>query len=395
MPSAMKSVLCWLALVMVLLLSGCGVQIEVAPTAVPTPFPHPVPFSGFGANPIVRGVATPRIVFSGNAQAQVFMAPTIPDVYLIKGRQVQLTVDYDATWFEGSQGQGHIRFAVFVRTAQGWTVYDSAEKTLSTAAAPSNHHDVLSVVLASDTPGSVDIRAEVAVTANNNAGESKQAGEAVFRTITLNDPGNIKPDFAAMKPALGELDPSVVLADWRGWRNGPCALAAVAAGDPSLADVQVSCQATIGNNLEQAIKSVAAALTKARNPELLAHLNDMLGLVTFAQKNFAEADLHFSNAMSAWESAGRAWEMTVSMHNLACVRVMRGDGASAFTLFVQLHELHTQYGDEAGQMLTQANLGLVSADKNTLQQVRAYFQANGLPQLGVVDAWLQQLEKKP
>jgi hypothetical protein len=398
MLTALKAVMWRLLPFVILVVAGCGVQIEIAPTPIPSPFPHPMQHPGVAANGLSRSVATPRIVFSDKAQAQVFISPGSPDVYLLKDRPLTLSVDYDATWFESAQGQGNIRLTVYTRAvpAQGWVIYDSAERTVSTAAVPANVHDSLMVVVGSQTGGRVEIRAEVTVAANHsNGSDARQAGAAEFTAIVLSRPGDIKPDFAAMKPAIGELDPSVVLTDWRGWIGSPCALAPGATDDPGYPDVQVSCNAAAANNPEQVMKSIAAALAKARKPDLIARLNDLLGLANMTQKNFGEAALHFANAVSAWESAGRAWELTVSLHNLSCARVMQGDGASAFILFVELQELHAQYSDEAGQMLAQANMALVSGDKNALRQAHTYFQANGLPQAAVTDVWLRQLEGKP
>ncbi len=381
-----------LPLVMVLIVAGCGVQIEVAPTAVPTSFPHPTVYPGASSNSLRRSIAAPRLVFANDAKAHIFVAAPSPDMYVLRDRQATLSVDYDVTWFEDSQGQVHVRLTVYTRMAQGWVIYDSVERTLSTTGTPSSVHGSLTVVLGSEASGQVEIRAEVAVIANHsNGSEAKQAGATEFKAIMLANPGPIKPDFAALKPAMGDLDPSIVLIDWRGWVGDPCALLPLATADPSYPAVQASCLAAT-HNPQQVIKDLGQALTTARHPGLVARLNDMLGLALMVQKNFAEASLHFSNAVSAWQAAGRAWELTVSLHNLACARVMQGDGTSAFSAFIQLQELHAQYTDEAGQMLTLANVALVSGDKESLRQAHNYFQANRLPQAAISDVWLRRLE---
>lgn len=106
--------------VLILLVSACGIQVEVVPQTVIPPSPTPLPSYG-GGDGLTRGIAAPRLTFSGNSgvRAELFMQPSLSDVYMLAGKFIWISAEYDATWFDARRQRAPPREFVFAAHRRG------------------------------------------------------------------------------------------------------------------------------------------------------------------------------------------------------------------------------------------------------------------------------------
>lgn len=369
----------WLWVGIVLLLAGCGVQVEVATPAVPTPTPRLFPEIDYSNGGVWREQAAPRIVFPDATQAQVqlFVQGDQSPIFVIQGRPLWLVVSYDATWFASPQSNAQVRLSVYTRTGDTWDAYDTTQDNLTAADVPTNTHSELVVTLYLEAPGILNVRAEVTVVAypaNGDISTSLQTNE--FLVIVLADPGEIQTDAAALVPALDGWDANRLLMDWRGWRGGPCG----EWGDAA------ACTAFGEDDLDGGLAALRAAADASDDPTEAAARFDQLGLIDATMGDYTGARDAFMRALEGHAQAGDALALGITAHNLMTVQWMGEDDEGWGTLW-RLQELRGQFYDEAGNMLTQANAALMSGETWRLDEPHAYFDALGLPQADILEIW--------
>jgi len=378
------------------LLAGCGVRVVVEEPIPPTPTLPEIPNSAYPDWGITRIQAAPRLTFTDpdNAHAELFMQPDQPDIYLLQYRTAQLSVDYDAIWYAALRSSAQLRLNVYVRYAPdaAWELYDQTESNLITQTVPFNTEESTVVGLYREDITQFEVRAEVSAVMYSADGQiSNQVSANEFRVYILDDVGDITVDSAALTPVFGDPDPAVLLLDWRAWDGGPCGLADSMQDDPAHETLVAACDAFNNDDMEGAVSTLVEAAQQTENQDLLANLTAIVGLLTAALGDLASAAEAFENGVAVNLALNHPWELTVSLHNLASVWLTLEDGR-AYAVLQQVDDLHDQFYDEAGNNLMQANLSRVFSDQGQLEDVRGFFEENDLPQLGIIEAWLEELQ---
>lgn len=380
-----------------LLLSACGVRVEIATPVSMTPTPRPLPYWNFSGDGVYRVQARPRISFSQNesGRAQLFMQWGLPDVFLLQYRQLWLGAEYDATWFDTLQGTATIRISAFVRYdgEGGWQPYDSAEHALSPTDMNDFRQDTVALTVYAEGPGSFEVRTEVSIITYPTDGESSALTEVnEFRVFVLNDPGEIAADPSGLNLPFGTLDVADLLLDWRLWAGSPCDLLPFAEEDSSYETLTNACETLADEQPLEAVRLLIAAAESTQNVNLRAAYAGTAGYLAFVLDDLSTCIEAFATAAAAYVELGSAWELSIALNNAAMAAAMIGDENGALNVLIQLQELRGQFYDEPGIMLTQANTAFLSQDYGSLEQTYWYFRNAELPQTEIVEAWLRQLE---
>ncbi len=373
------------------LLAGCGVRVEIATpvqiTAAPRGLP---PLDNFTGNGVWRVQAAPRIMFTepDRVSAQLFMQTDQRPVYMLQYRALWLAVEYDATWFDAPGSNALLRLNVYRRsdTATPWELYDDDQRTLATDHTPVTSRDTIIVMVYADEVGEFDVRAEVNLVAYPEDGTIvTQVSSTEIHVHVLADPGNIAVDHDALAPQMDDSG-SWILLDWRGWLGGPCAYM------NTLASISAACDSLNSGDYASMGGYLSAALNETDDSDLYAALNSMQGLALAALGNYSGSAAHLEEAIRVFEELGRFWELTIQLHNMGAVEFMRENANGAYPVFDRLQEMRGQFYDQAGIMLTQANIAYLESNIAPLEEAHYYMREEwGLPQAGIVEAWLNTL----
>ncbi len=382
-----------IVIILLLSLTGCGVRVEVSTPVAPTPTPRVFPSVDYSLGGVWRVQATPRVIFPAgdNAQMQLFMTEQLP-VLLLSGRQLYMAVEYDATWFATAQSNAQIRLRAYTRPSDEaeWQQYDSTERDLTTSSAPATSSDSLSLMLTYDEPTMQQVRIEVSVIAYNADGSITTNVETNdFPLLVLQSSDDIEVNTDALVPQFGEWDENQVLFDWRDWRGGPCGLT-----DRGLDTLTEACAALENGDGERVYALLRSAVEQASDdPELRGIVEGQLGLLLVAAGQIDEAAETFNQAVEAYTQTLSPFEVGVHLHNMAAAQIMRDDGAAAYYALQVLQEMRGQYYDEAGNMLTQANVGYYSDEPWRLDEPRYWFEQRDLPQADIIAIWKERAEQ--
>jgi hypothetical protein len=382
------------------ILSACGVQLEIATPPPPTPTLRPGALLRALDSDYRRPQAKPRLVFgdSGNVAVELFMQRAQETLYVVQYRAVWLSVEYDVTWFGTPQGNARIRLKLYRRISQeaAWEDYAQDERELRTSSVPQRLTDSLGSNFYEENIGRYFVRAEVNVVVYPPSGQViNQVSTNDFTAVVLRDPGEVKTEgeaLAAARVPLGDLPVDKLFFDWRIWGGGPCVLRVPSTSDPSGPNIRLACDALAQGDPVNARNALSVAIGQAQDAKLIAPLNAQLGLLAAFTGEYSLAARAFGSAVSAYESAADALPLTSALHNLASVSFAQGDGGSGGQALAKLSELRSQFWDEFGYRLTQANVAFVDKDSRVLEDVRWYFESAGLPEYRtVIDAWRDQL----
>jgi hypothetical protein len=384
--TALTSLLLWLTF------SACGVRIEVAPAIVPGSVTSTTniaaPIADLG---LTRLVASPRIAFTddGQAQVQLFMTPNLPDAYLIVGHTLQLAVQYDSAWFGDQPGSARIHLSIATRldAQHPWRPGDSTEQPLTSATVPAVVNDVLSVYVTPDIPGNFEVRAEVEIVVYPEKKEALNRIESSqLQAMVFSDPGVIPLNLAALNPLLGTLNGSTLLFDWRGWLD-PCTAAKPV--ETIYPAYQNACKAFTAHHIPALIDTLQTVHELLTQPEALAQIADTLGLIAAASSNWPEAAGQFGRAADIWQMRDKASAMAISRQNQIVALAMVGNAQPG--ILAQLLELHDQLTDDSGRFIIQANWAHLSDQRDQLDEANSYFVSNNLPQAAITKEWLRQI----
>jgi hypothetical protein len=377
----------------IIVLAACGVRVEI----VTPPAPTPTPRDWYGLNyweldSIWRVQATPHLTFTDSAQANVelFMQPQ-NDVVMMQYRVLWLVIEYNVTWLAASQSNAQIRLSVYTRAGQddAWQAYDSTGSTLTTDTIPSTRRDTMVVAFYPEAPGKLEVRAEVGIVAYLENGEIvNQVSANEISVQVLSDPGEISLDVSALVPADGSANPELLLLDWRGWWYGPCPMLDWIGDDASYDPVAAACEHYNNGDFASTVSTLAQAIDTTENPYILATLTSMAGLGEAAQGNFEQAVSLLTRAAALFVEIDQFWQMTICLHNLATVHLMHQDEGAAYDAVYRLSEMRGLFYDEAGLMLTQANIAYLSYDAGSLSEANDYFASLELPQAAITATWL-------
>lgn len=384
---------------LLMIAAGCGVRVELATPLVPTPTPRVLPNINYDLGGVWRVQGSPHLVFTDGALPQVglFMAGPQPPVLLAQYRTLWLVADYDATWFGAVEGNAQVRLSVYARPNGDapWEAYDTAERTLSTSTVPANSRDNLPITVYVEEPGYRQLRAEVSVIAYAPDGQiitNVQASE--LELIVLNDPEDLELNPEALIPKYGEWAEDRLLLDWRPWGDGPCPLREGRESTPEYADIEAACAAFEAGDVEGFFEALERVGAVTQDSDLLARLTGMAGLMLAGDWNFAVAAEVLTLSAQHFAFSGDAPLLAATLHNLAAAQSMAEDESGFIETLTRLQELRGQFWDEAGNALTEANLGLISGETWRLYNVKVFFEDNGLPHAEIIATWIALQERE-
>jgi len=383
-----------------MLLTACGVQVEIVTPPPPTPTPHLWASLGENNSNYARTQATPRIVFTTpeTADVQLFMQPQQQVLYVVQYKQVWINVAYTVTWFDSPQSNARVRLTLYRRATPeaAWENFDSDEHELRTDLAPTTISDTVGKGVYGENTGRFFVRAEVSVVAFPPGGKIvNEVSTNEFTAIVLHDPGEITTNadnLDAVRVPVGDLPIDKPLWDWRVWAGGPCALTDPSEGDPSHENVSLACESLNKGDLLNARNALTVAAQQARKHDLAAALGSQLGLFEGFTGDFSAAVTAFDAAASAYERAADAWGLSLALHNLASAQLALDQEPDANRTLDRLYELRSQFWDEFGTRLTETNLAHHYKNADQLDGLRWYFDNLGLKDyFSVIELWMNQV----
>jgi hypothetical protein len=323
------------------------------------------------------------------------MQPQEERAYVLQYKQGWADVDYSATWFSTPQSTVRISIKLYRRRSPElpWEPIGSDETELNAQSAQDTQADSIGVGLPGEETGLYYVRAEVAVVAYPGSGQIvTETATNEFDVMVLKDPGEIKADFDAVRPAVGELSADNLFLDWRVWKGGPCAITEKAQSDPSGDNVARACEALNNGDLETTLSTYWQAAQQARDPELGSCLWEQFGLLLATAKNWDGAANAFQAAVTTNEARADAWHVAMNLHNYATASFMRGADEQGWHAYSRFWELRSGFWDEFGSRLAEANIHFHAKQSDNLANVRWYFENNGLKDhADIMNLWLEKL----
>jgi hypothetical protein len=386
----------FLLIALAALLAGCGVRVEMAQIPQPTPTDRPwwrLYYSGDGA---VRPLANPVVTFGSELRprAETFMVDQVPDVTLVQYSQFWLPVQYTVAWYDAETSVATIRLNVAFRNGgeNNWQPYDSVEHVLNATKLPDQRMDTLGLSFYSDTPGYIDVRAEIILNAEQANGETiRQIDAREFQVHTMSDPGEIGLDWEGIVPRLEGFPDTMLLLDWRAWRGGPCGLAERAA-DTEFADrFNRSCEAFNNGDVWGALEPFGE-LGDIGDSWLAADTLGVAGMMLMQVGDYNNASSAFRTACDLSKGNDDLFWMLVHMNNYMVAINANGDSDGTYAKLEMITEIRNQFWDEAGDNIHQANVAYLYRDLDRLRSARDWFRDQGFPQADLLDIWVFRLE---
>jgi hypothetical protein len=380
-----------LLLLCVLLLTGCGVRVEIAQPAAPTPTARPWWRLYYNGGGVERPLAQPVLAFGESEQprAELFMRDLPEKTFVLTERQLWLPIYYRATWFAAPQSYAVARLNVYRQWEDDgeWELYDRVEERISAAEAPAQAENTFGIAMYLESPEAFRVRAEVSLLAYLSNGETVTVIDTrEFDVDVLANPGDPEQNIDALWPSVEDPDDTQLLLDWRAWRGGPCALAFRAQDSAARAPLDAACAAFEAGDYSAFFAALDGI--EFADSGLAADVYAVAGLLlmTFGQPDSAAEA--FAAAESFAIPAGDVYGLAAHLHNLGVAQAALGDFDSAYANFECTREMLAQYWDEAGDALLRANLAYLNRDGNTLDSTAWYFRDNGLPQAERLETWL-------
>ncbi len=381
---------------LLLLLMGCGVRVEIAQIPQPTPTDRPWWRLYYNGNGAVRLLASPMITFGSGIQplAEMFMASEVNPITLVQYRQFWTPVEYTIAWYEAQASEVTIRLNLSYRNSgeSNWQPYDSVEHVLNATRIPDQRRDTLGLSFYSETPGYMDVRAEIILNVEQANGETiRQIDAREFQVHTMSDPGELGLDSDGMVPQLDTPDDTVLLLDWRAWRGGPCGLAERAEGTEWVELINRACNAYNNGDIWGALEPFGQ-LGEMDDAWLAADALGIAGVMLMQVGDYNNADSAFRVACDLSKQIDDVFSMLIHMNNRVAALAAQGDLDSAFEKLQEVGELRNQFWDEGGNYILQANIAYVSLDLGRLAEARDWFSGQGLPQAELLDTWVFRVE---
>lgn len=366
-------------LVLFLLLTGCGIRVEVVTPVSPTATPRYFPNIDYSLGGVYRAQAEPRIVFADQPNIQLFINAQ-PDVYLLVGRPLWVDLPFDVTWFAEPGASAQVRITGYTRfdSSQGWNVWDTDQNLITTTQAPDNQRNSVGLTFYYEHPQIVQVRIEISATIYPESTDPVTAIDFnEFTLYVMDDPGEIASSADGLAQIVGDSEP--LLFDWRLWSGGACA--------HDLAD---ACEAFESGDVRTAAEAlVQAAAQTEEEAYLRAALIADAGLIAIGIGDYANAVTALEFAVSNFALSGAAWHTSAALHNLATAQIILEDPAG-YETYNRLAEMRAQFWDEVGASLTNANTGRTQWEDWRLWEALGYFESIDAPQQSTIRAWLDE-----
>lgn len=375
----------------IMLLTGCGVAIEVTeplPTATVASFVDPVVWGG----DVVRLQANPRFTFTTNwADAELFPKDQ-EDVHILEGNSLYMPIYFNVTWYGSAQSTVQLTLNVYRRddSGQAWTLVDSDSRTLSTVESPLLLEDTLGVGVYAESASTFEVRTEISAvvrTAGSDVINREETNE--FDVFVMPVPEEVATD-SDMSSPFGDLSTDVLLYDYRVFLGGPCALVDNLEDNGVRSGLVNACSAVESGDVGAINDALITASENADELISTAIIEGIRGLLLVQMNDFDNATIAFNSSVVAARESHFTYLYTIALHNLLTTYLMRDDIERAEEALFALKELREQFYDEIGMRLTQANMGKWYDDYGQMDEAYWYFNDKGMPQSDIIGFWLNK-----
>ncbi len=368
-----------LTLVALILLTGCGIRVEIVTPVSPTPTPRYFTDIDYSLNGVYRAQAQPHIVFAAEPNLQLFMRPQ-REVYLLVGRPLWIDLPFEVTWFAEPSASAQVRITGYTRynAGQGWNMWDTSQNLITTTQTPDNQRHSVGITFYYEQPQIVQVRVEISATIYPEYTDPITAVDFnEFTIYVLNDPGEIGSNADGLDQIIGESEP--LLFDWRLWSGGACTH-----------DLPDACEAFESGDVGAAAEALVQAAGEIEDDAYLrAALMADAGLIAAGVNDYVNAVSAFEQAVSNFAIAATAWHISAALHNLAVAQIILED-PRGYENYNLLSEMRGQFWDEVGANLIQANTGRTQWEDWRLWEALNYFETIGAPQQSTIRAWLDE-----
>jgi hypothetical protein len=368
-----------LTLVALLLLTGCGIRVEVVTPVSPTPTPRYFPNIDYSLGGVYRAQAEPRIVFAAEPNIQLFSRPQ-QDVYLLVRRPLWVDLPFDVTWFAEPGASAQMRITGYTRydSSQGWNVWDTDQKLITTTRTPDDQRNSVGITFYYEDPQIVQVRVEMSATIYPESAEPITAIDFnEFTVYVMDDPGEIPSSADGLAQIVGDSEP--LLFDWRLWSGGACAH-----------DLPDACEVFESGDVGAAAEALVQEASEIEDDAYLrAALLADAGLIAAGIGDYANAVSALEQAVPNFAIAGTAWHLSAALHNLSVAQIILED-PRGYQTYDLLSEMRGQFWDEVGANLIQANAGRTQWEEWRLWEALHYFETIGAPQQSTILAWLDE-----
>jgi hypothetical protein len=382
---------------LLMLLTACGVRVELASLPPPTPTDRPwwrLYHSGDGS--VERVLALPVISFGDVAEpgAQLFMQQPEEKIVLLQYRDLWLPVHYTVAWYDAPQSSAVLNLAVYTRRSEedAWELYDRTEQRPQTDQSPARIQDTVGLTLRPSETGFFYVRAEITLNAALANGETVILTDArEFEMHVLPEPGETSWTPAELQPAFEGITSDVLLLDWRGWAGGPCALAERAGGSAAEETLQQACDAWNNGDLWSIGEAISQVETE--DFDLAPDVLSVAGLLLLYYGDPSRAAEVFASAADIALATGDVTALTTHEHNLAVAQMAMGDYDSGWRTISCVVELLDQYWNEASHNLHYANVAFLNRDFGGVDNAYWWFANNGLSAQAItLEEWRFEIE---
>jgi tetratricopeptide (TPR) repeat protein len=392
---------------LLLLISACGVRVEIAEPIAASPTAQPWRGLSKRFNSFDRLQAAPRLAFleDGSIQADLFMATDQQPMLMLQYRQMWLYANYTATWFGNAdnplagQSNARLRMRLYTRAdaSAKWETYNTTEVDLTTGSTPASQNDQLGISYYVEGTGRMLLRAEFELVLYPSKGElvNKVAANefAVVVMPDVDDQPISTERGQAASPQVGELTSERLLFDWRAWSDtgGACALAEQAPR-PALSErLTRACEALGTGDLSAAVDMLTLAWNEVGENDdwrFALLLENALGLLAAQTDKYALAANVFASAVRHAPDTGEGFFLSISLTNLLSAHAALDDLDSAYQVLRQIEELNAQFYDEIGRKIVSANIGRKAEELWRVEDAHWFFNGNDMPQRNVTEVWM-------
>lgn len=355
---------------------------------IPTDKP-PIESNGLDNAYIRQKVAYPRIIFTPT-ETLLDVLPqelSITRYLVIPSRQgYEFEIDWSVIWENEAAGAAEVELIVSLLNAEDewdeWTAaYDFIERDTATI-----HTDTLTARLDIFEPGWYEIRFQLIMTAYGIDDEPLIIDKDTYTSIhALLAPDEIAFDQAFFEHPLTELARAGLLVDGRAWHNFLCDVPREQ--DEIFKLTRLICQTLHQDNFEDAATYIYLLLDTTDHPQIKGQAFDILALINALYDDWEESSEQAGNAIGLWEEEFDALQLAISLHNHAIALYLTGEEDEAIFTLQQAINIREQLDDDAGLILSYAQLATKHDDTETVEELAELLQEFDAPQGDLLLEW--------
>ena len=392
----MRIVLVLFSLLAMTILASTVVDIEIRE------FTPIEPFLSLGDNFDERDfiqtteIGSAQLVFTENdKEASLLLTDEIATQYVVATDEIdhRYLKHIQAYWADGVYGDGEVQLELNIQSPdseileivdfvdyyleeEGTTVISDTLFTSTAYEDVGNYHVILSARV------------------HNFESDEIVIEQLEFPVIALhNELDEIPIDTVELLPVYGELEAGGIFLDWRSWRGGACELPIIDEQDTLNEQLDLACEALNVEDSEQIQDALLSALDLIKESWLSAMVHEQLGLIAVALGDWELAETHFEQAVDHWVVDSSALDTGFALHNHAIALAKMEQFEEATRRFEQAITLREQLNDEAGIVLSWAQIIIYWGDLPPLYDLLDTFYELDLPQALLLETYLDAIDR--